>query len=79
MKKAIATLFASAAFIGFAYAGETEGVVAAVDPDSRTIMLEDGATFLIPEEIDIAALAPGASVRIAYEDGTMTATTVDAL
>lgn len=77
MKKFIATLAASAAMIGFAYAGEAEGIVATVDEETSTIVLESGETFVAQEGVD--GLAPGTQVRITYDDTTMEATDVETL
>ncbi len=79
MKKFIATLAASAAMIGFAYAGEAEGTVATVDAETSTIVLETGETFVAQEGVDVDSLAPGTQVRITYDDTTMEATDVEAL
>jgi hypothetical protein len=79
MKKVLATLAASAAMIGFAFAGEAEGVVATVDPETRTIMLEDGTSYVVVDGVDIDALAPGAEVRVTFDDETQEATDVQPL
>jgi len=79
MKKFVATLAASAAMIGFAYAGEAQGTVASVDVETSTIMLETGETFVAQEGVDVDGLAPGTQVRITYDDTTMEATDVEAL
>ncbi|MGY6710709.1 MAG: DUF1344 domain-containing protein [Rhizobiaceae bacterium] len=79
MKKLIATLAASVAMIGFAYAGEAEGTVASVDLETSTIMLETGETFVAQEGVDVDSIAPGTQVRITYDDETMEATDVEAM
>ena len=79
MKKFVATLAASAAMIGFAYAGEAEGTVASVDAESSTVTLESGESFVAQEGVDIDTVAPGSQVRITYDDTTMEATDVEAL
>jgi hypothetical protein len=79
MKKILATLAASAAMIGFAYAGEVEGTVAAVDVETNTIMLETGESFVAQEGVDVEGLMPGVEVRITYDDTTMEATDVQTL
>jgi hypothetical protein len=79
MKKFVATLAASAAMIGFAYAGEAEGTVASVDAESSTVTLESGESFVAQEGVDINSIAPGSQVRITYDDTTMEATDVEAL
>lgn len=79
MKKIVATLAASAAMIGFAYAGVAEGTVASVDPETSMIMLETGETFVAQDGVDVDGLAPGTQVRITFDDTTMQATDVEAL
>ena len=79
MRKLLATLAASAAMIGFAYAGEAEGTVASVDPESGTITLETGESFVVQEGVNIEGLMPGAEVRVVYDDATMEATDVQPL
>jgi hypothetical protein len=79
MRKILATLAASAAMVGFAYAGEAEGTVASVDPESGTIMLETGESFVVQEGVNIEGLMPGAEVRVVYDDDTMEATDVQPL
>lgn len=79
MKKILATLAASVAMIGFAYAGEVEGTVASVDLETSIIMLESGETFVAQEGVDVDGLMPGSQVRIVYDDTTMEATDVQAL
>ena len=79
MKKFVATLAASVAMIGFAYAGEAEGTVASVDAESSTVTLESGESFVAQEGVDIDSIAPGSQVRITYDDDTMEATDVEAM
>lgn len=79
MKKFIATLAASAAMVGFAYAGEAEGTVASVDAETGTIMLETGESFVAQEGVNVEGIVPGTQVRITYDDDTMEATDVEPL
>ena len=79
MTKALASLVASLAFVAFAYAGEMEGTVQSVDPAARTITLDDGTSFTAAEGINLEALIAGAQVKVIYEDGTNTATAVEAM
>jgi hypothetical protein len=79
MKKILATLAASAAMNGFAYAGEVEGVVASVDAETGTIILESGESFVAQEGIDVEGVVPGTEVRITFDDTTMEATDIQSL
>lgn len=60
----------------FAIAGEGQGVIASIDPDTRMIVLEDGSSWLAAEEVELAGLAPGDTINVVYTDGTTTLTEV---
>ena len=55
---------------------EAAGRIAAVDPS--TLVLEDGATFVIGEGLSTRGLAPGIEVTVSFEeqDGDIVATKV---
>ncbi len=76
MKKVLAAIAVSGFFAMAAYAAEVEGTVEGVDEPSRTILLDDGTSYVAAESIDLASLAPGAKVKITYDDATMQATMV---
>lgn len=78
MRKYVVALAATAAFAGYAYAGEAEGVVSSVDPDTRTITLESGQSYVAQEGVEIDTVTTGSTVRITYDDATMEATEVEA-
>jgi len=80
MKKLVSAALAGVMLTGSVFAalaGEGEGVVASVDPTTRTITLEDGSTWTAAEDIDIEALAAGDAVKVTYDDGTTTVTAVE--
>lgn len=80
MKKLVSAAIAGVMLTGTvfsAFAGQGEGVVAAVDPAARMITLEDGSTWTVAEDVDLQSLAPGDAVKVAYEDGTTTITAVE--
>lgn len=82
MKKLIAAALVTASLAGAsmpAFAGEGEGVVASVDAVTRTIMLEDGSTWTVAEDVDISALAPGAKIKVTYDDGTTNVTALETM
>ncbi|MEX0853183.1 MAG: DUF1344 domain-containing protein [Bauldia sp.] len=63
-----------------ALADEVTGAITSIDVAAGTVMLNDGNTYLLPAEVDAAALQVGARVKIIYDknaDGTMTATEVE--
>lgn len=71
MKK-LASIAGAAAFLAgsslAAFAAEATGVITSVDPVAGTIMLDNGNTYVLPPEIDIAMLAAGAQVTVTYEE-----------
>ena len=75
MKQLVTAMFAGAMLAGSIFAasaGEAEGIVESIDMATRTIVLADGSSWTASEAIDIAALAPGDTIRVTYEDGTTT-------
>ncbi|MCX8568595.1 MULTISPECIES: DUF1344 domain-containing protein [Hyphomicrobiales] len=77
MNKILATAVASLAFIGAAYAADLEGTVASVDPATRSITLEDGKTYVVPESISVEGLAAGAKVKVTVDDTTGAVTAIE--
>lgn len=77
MNKLLATLVASTAFIGAAYAGEAQGTIASVDPATRTVVLEDGSSYVAAEGVALDALTAGANVTVTFDDGTTNATAIE--
>ncbi|ODT06484.1 MAG: hypothetical protein ABS58_11365 [Mesorhizobium sp. SCN 65-20] len=77
MKKFLATTVASLAIVGAAYAAELEGTVHSVDPATRSITLEDGKTYVIPESISVEGLAAGAKVKVTVDDTTGAVTAIE--
>lgn len=77
MKKILATLVASAAFVASAYAGEVEGVVKAYDEATKTITLEDAQAFVLADGVVVEGVVAGAKVKITFDDATKAASAVD--
>ncbi|GAA2877598.1 opacity protein-like surface antigen [Aminobacter niigataensis] len=77
MNKFLATAAASLAFIGAAYAADIEGTVQSVDPATRSITLEDGKIYVIPETIKVDELAAGAKVKVTVDDTTGAVTAIE--
>ena len=79
MKTITSTTLAGLMLIGSAIAavaGEGQGVVASVDPVTRTIVLEDGSAWQAADTVDIEGLAAGDTIAVVYEDGTTILTEV---
>ncbi len=73
---AAAALFAA---VSLAAAAEATGKVETVDTTGMKITLEDGSTYILPDDFDATSLKPGATVAITYDtqqDGQMKATAV---
>jgi hypothetical protein len=77
MKKILATLVATAAFVASAYAGEVEGVVKMYDEATKTITLEDAQVFTLGEGVAAEGLTAGAKVKITFDDATKAASAVE--
>lgn len=62
-----------------AFAAEVTGSITAVDPAAGTVTLDDGNTYVLPANFDLASLQAGAMVKIIYEeaDGKLTITSVE--
>ncbi|WP_343040758.1 DUF1344 domain-containing protein [Nitratireductor arenosus] len=48
-------------------AASAEGTIQSVDPDTLTIVLDDGNTYKLPGEIDMSAIKEGIDIVIAYD------------
>jgi Cu/Ag efflux protein CusF len=60
---AIALMAASA----IAQAAETTGTIEDIDPNGRTMMLDDGVTYQLDEAVDAEGLKTGDKVMVTYE------------
>jgi hypothetical protein len=62
-----------------ALAAEVTGAITAVDPAAGTVTLDNGNTYVLPADFDIASLQAGAMVKITYEEanGQFTITAVE--
>ena len=64
------TLFAAIAALTVstaAFAAEAEGKVKKLDPETQTITLDDGKSYKLPGEFDIATLHEGMDILLAYD------------
>ena len=52
---------------GAAFAAEAEGQIQTIDTDKLTITLNDGKSYKLPGEFDVAALKEGMDVILAYD------------
>ncbi|RST79949.1 DUF1344 domain-containing protein [Aquibium carbonis] len=50
-----------------AFAGQTEGRIKSVDEDKLTITLEDGKSYKLPGEVDLAGIEPGTEIVINFD------------
>jgi Cu/Ag efflux protein CusF len=72
------TAIAMLGFASAASADEASGKIEAMDPGSRTIVLDDGNIYIVSEEVAVEGLQPGTEVTVSFEeqDGQRTATGV---
>jgi hypothetical protein len=77
MRKIAAAMVALGFFALAAYAAEVEGKVQGVDTETRTILLDDGTSYVAAESIDLSDIELGTSIKITYDDATMQATMVE--
>lgn len=61
-----------------AFAAEVTGSITAVDAASHSVTLDDGNSYVLPADFDVAALTVGLAVSFTYEDvdGTRTVSAV---
>ena len=76
MKKFVAMLFASAAMVATAYAGQIQGVVKAFDEATKTVTLEDGSAYVLADGVTVEGLAAGKKVQVTFDDASKAATAV---
>jgi len=67
MRRAIAVLLVTAAALGSAAAAQGDGTVRKFDPVKMTIVLDDGKTYRLPQEMDVSDLEEGKEVIFNYE------------
>jgi hypothetical protein len=76
MNKFVTMFLASAAMVATAYAGEMAGVVKGFDAASKTVMLEDGSSYVLADGVASDGLVAGAKVMVTFDDKTKAATAV---
>ena len=70
MKKllGVATAVAFLTLSGGAFAEEASGMIKSLDPETRTVVLDDGSTYTVAEGVTIENLTPGSEVKVSYEE-----------
>ena len=68
MRTLIGTLAAAIMISSAAYAAEAEGQIKKIDRDALMITLEDGKSYKLPDEFDVAALKEGMEIVLAYDE-----------
>lgn len=61
-----AALLAASTFA--ASAAEVTGAITSVDAAAGTVTLDDGNTYVLPADFDVASLQAGATVTVTYDD-----------
>lgn len=67
MRTLLAALAATLVFTGAALAAQAEGHIKKIDSDNLTITLDDGKSYKLPGEFDMASIKEGMEVLIAYD------------
>jgi len=65
--RSFAALLAALTLSTAALAGQADGTVTKVDPEKETVTLDDGNTYKVPGEFDVATLKEGMQIIIAYD------------
>lgn len=76
MAAGAAALLAASSFSAFA--AEVSGQIVSIDAQARTVTLDDGKTYNLPQDFDVASLQQGEKVKITVDDADkMTITDVE--
>lgn len=78
MKNTLATAGALLAFLSTAYAATVQGTIQAVDPETKSITLDDGKIYQLPAEAAVDQLAVGVRVVVTVDDTTGMVTSIEA-
>lgn len=71
-----AALLAASSFAAFA--AEVQGSITSIDAAAGTVTLDDGNTYVLPADFDVAALSQGEKVTLTVSDDGKTITNVEA-
>jgi hypothetical protein len=66
--------------LSYAFADETTGTIVEIDPDAKSIVLDDDTVYVLPDAIDPEGLSIGDVVQITYDesdDGTLIVTALE--
>lgn len=77
MKKTLATAAALLALLSTAYAATVQGTIQAVDPETKSITLDDGKIYQLPPEAAVDQLSVGANVVVTVDDTTGVVTSIE--
>lgn len=67
MRTLIGAVVAVLAITGAALAAEVEGQVKSIDKERLIITLDNGKSYKLPGEFDVANIKPGMDIMIAYD------------
>lgn len=68
MRILLGAVCAALMMTGVAFANEAEGKIKKIDADASTITLDDGKSYKLPGEFDVASLKEGMDVLIAFDE-----------
>ena len=69
-KRILASIALVGTMISAALAGEVEATIVEIRPDSSTLILSDGASYLIPVDFYVDDPKPGMKVLAFYDEDT---------
>ncbi len=72
---AAAALLAASSFAAFA--ADVQGSITSIDAQAGTVTLDDGKTYTLPANFDVASLKPGEKVMLTVGDDGKTITKVE--
>ena len=70
MKNTLAALLAAISLATFsqANAAEAQGAITSTDAGAKTMTLDDGKTYVLPDAFDFSLIGPGMKVVLAYDE-----------
>lgn len=68
MRSLLGAIVAALMITTAVYAAEAEGRIKSIDKDAQTITLDNGKSYKLPGEFDVASLKEGMNIIFAYDE-----------
>lgn len=68
MRRLSGAIVATVMLTTMSLAAQTEGRIRSIDIDAQTITLDNGKSYKLPGEFDVASLQEGMEIVIAYDE-----------